>query len=196
MINRSHTWDLRSSNSVPFAYQVGYFSDIECDSIIEQGLQLPTVESFLGTNEVDNSIRRNLVGFFENHRTDHHWIYQKLAKAVNDFNDQFWKFDLNFIETLQFTRYDRPNDFYTDHIDTSFGRTEQRKLSVSVQLSNPDTYTGSDLLFLKVGDSYYDPIRQRGSIIMFPSFMFHQVTPITSGVRYSLVSWIIGPPFK
>lgn len=197
MINRAYTWDLRRCNSTPFAYQLRYFTDAECDRIIEAGLALPATESYLGTNgQVDNSIRKNLVAFFENTNPANHWIYEKLAAAVTAINTQFWDFDLDFIETMQFTRYDRIDDFYTNHIDTSFGKTEQRKLSISVQLSDPASYQGSNLEFMKCGDSYYDPIRERGSIMLFPSFMQHRVTPLTAGVRYSLVSWVIGPPFK
>lgn len=155
------------------------------------------MESFLGDDgAVDNKIRRNLVSFFTNSDSNTQWIYQRCAAAVNSFNQQFWNFDLDFIETLQFTRYDRLGDFYTNHMDMSFGRRETRKLSFSVQLSDPDAYQGSDLLFLRCGHDYYDPVRTRGTVTMFPSFQIHQVTPLASGTRYSLVGWVIGPPFK
>ena len=36
----------------------------------------------------------------------------------------------------------------------------------------------------------------RGSIVVFPSFLYHEVKPITKGTRYSLVVWFIGKPFK
>lgn len=197
MINRSYAWDLRSCNSVPYAYHIGYFTSQECDRIIEQGSKLPSVQSYLGSDRlIDTSIRQNQVAFFQNSDSDVHWIYQKVSQAVKDINKQFWNFDLNILETLQFTIYDKPDDFYTNHIDMSFGTVEQRKLSVSIQLSDPDTYQGSNLEFMQCGDRYYEPIRNRGTIIMFPSFMQHRVSPLISGTRYSLVSWVIGPPFR
>lgn len=197
MIDRNHTWELKTSNSVPYAYHSGYFTAEECERIIETGLRYASMESFLGdTGSVDNNIRRNLVSFFANSDPGAQWIYQRCADAVNSFNQQFWNFELDFIETLQFTRYDRPGDFYTNHMDMSFGRRETRKLSFSVQLSDPDTYTGSDLLFLRCGHEYYDPVRTQGTVTMFPSFQIHQVTPLVSGTRYSLVGWVIGPPFR
>jgi len=77
-----------------------------------------------------------------------------------------------------------------------------RKLSVTVSLSDPSTYKGGNLRF-DLGphaDSkrYHlcKEIRPRGSIIVFPSHVYHQVTPVTQGTRYSLVAWNLGKPFK
>ena len=39
-------------------------------------------------------------------------------------------------------------------------------------------------------------IRPRGSIIIFPSFVWHRVAPVTKGTRYSLVVWSLGYPFR
>ena len=35
-----------------------------------------------------------------------------------------------------------------------------------------------------------------GDIIVFPSFTLHRILPITSNIRYSLVAWISGPPWR
>jgi len=76
-----------------------------------------------------------------------------------------------------------------------------RKLSVTIQLNDPSEYDGGNLQF-DLGphreDRYYtcDEIRTQGSVIVFPSHVFHQVTPVTRGVRYSLVAWNLGAPFK
>jgi PKHD-type hydroxylase len=39
-------------------------------------------------------------------------------------------------------------------------------------------------------------ISQRGSIVVFPSHVWHRVKPVTKGIRYSLVIWNLGYPFK
>jgi PKHD-type hydroxylase len=70
-----------------------------------------------------------------------------------------------------------------------------RKLSIVVQLSDPNTYTGCDLI-LKNGNANYYFNRTRGNAIFFPSFYLHKVTPLTSGTRYSLVIWIEGDSFQ
>jgi PKHD-type hydroxylase len=76
-----------------------------------------------------------------------------------------------------------------------------RKLSLTLNLTNPSDYEGGDLLF-DVGNHNdkniikCDIARKQGSIIVFPSFLYHCVSPITKGTRYSLVNWILGRPFK
>ena len=77
-----------------------------------------------------------------------------------------------------------------------------RKLSMTVQLTDPDEYEGG-LFQIDRGphfdnERYYTvrEIMQRGSIIVFPSFVYHQVTPVTKGARESLVMWSIGPRWK
>jgi PKHD-type hydroxylase len=68
-----------------------------------------------------------------------------------------------------------------------------RKISFSIQLSDPKEYTGGDLKFFLLDNKYKICPKERGSITFFPSNLFHEVTPITCGKRYSLVSWISGP---
>lgn len=76
-----------------------------------------------------------------------------------------------------------------------------RKLSVTISLSDPADYTGGNLKF-DLGphrEKRYHTckeIRPQGSIIVFPSHLYHQVTPVTRGTRYSLVAWNLGKPFK
>lgn len=77
-----------------------------------------------------------------------------------------------------------------------------RKLSMTLSLSDPKDYKGGNLRFdlgPHRGDNRYHTckeIRPKGSIVIFPSHVMHQVTPVTSGTRYSLVAWSLGPPFK
>jgi PKHD-type hydroxylase len=77
-----------------------------------------------------------------------------------------------------------------------------RKLSVTVNLSPAGSYDGGNLKFdfgpHTDGEQFYEAIeaREQGSIIIFPSFLDHTVTPITRGKRYSLVLWNLGDPFK
>ena len=72
-----------------------------------------------------------------------------------------------------------------------------RKLSLTLQLSDPNTYEGGKfLLFNGEHEPSEPPIREQGSIIVFDSRLWHKVTPVTKGVRYSLVSWVLGPHFR
>ncbi len=91
-----------------------------------------------------------------------------------------------------------PN-MYTDNQD-QVGKI--RKLSMTINLNKPGEYEGGNLKFdfgpHVTGKRYHEctEIRPQGSIIIFPSFLYHQVTPVTSGTRYSLVLWTLGQPFK
>ena len=76
-----------------------------------------------------------------------------------------------------------------------------RKLSVTINLNEPNDYEGGNLKFdfgPHASERYHEcvEIRPRGSIIVFPSHIYHQVTPVTKGTRYSLVLWCLGYPFK
>jgi PKHD-type hydroxylase len=76
-----------------------------------------------------------------------------------------------------------------------------RKLSVTISLNEPTEYKGGNLRF-DLGphrpDRYHTckEIRPRGSVVVFPSHIQHQVTPVTFGTRYSLVAWNLGKPFR
>jgi PKHD-type hydroxylase len=92
-----------------------------------------------------------------------------------------------------------PHDSHVTDNPNMIGKI--RKLSVTVSLSDPNDYVGGNLKF-DLGphrpDRYHEceEIRPRGSIIVFPSHVYHQVTPVTSGTRYSLVNWSLGKPWK
>ena len=102
-------------------------------------------------------------------------------------------------EPLQFTSYasDR-QEFYGRHLDCSRGAWDQsttRKLSVTLQLSHGDDYEGGDLL-LHGSDRPDVAPRKKGMLVLFPSTVLHEVTPVTAGQRYSLVTWAHGPKFR
>ena len=114
-----------------------------------------------------------------------------------------WKYDIVAAESCQITRYTK-DGFYTWHKDgigshnEVYDNPEQpflhgntRKLSMSIVLN--DEYEGGD--FEMSGLKEPLPRLEKGSIIVFPSFIDHRVTPVTKGTRYSLVTWFVGPPF-
>ena len=71
----------------------------------------------------------------------------------------------------------------------------KRKLSLSVQLTDPADYDGGDLEFVNhLGNE--DEFRKQGSIIVFPSYLSHRVTTVTRGARRSMIAWVFGPPFR
>lgn len=140
------------------------------------------------------------------------WIYREVFPFVHEANKICnWKFDWSIAESCQFTKYSE-NQHYTWHQD-SFNRPYDRpgdslhglvrKLSVTLSLADGDSYEGGDFQFdlrdNSNGESNImncDKARKKGSIIVFPSFLWHRVTPVTKGIRYSLVIWNCGLPFR
>ena len=140
-------------------------------------------------------------------------LTELFGKLIQDYNLNFsgWRFDIEFIEAIQLGHYHK-GDFYDWHIDSfqnpSFqtqheyhpNKPYNRKISVTVFLNDPEEYEGGEFDLETRGpnsNERYDTFKMpKGSVIVFPSYMWHRVRPVTSGVRKSLVLWIQGPPFK
>ena len=82
------------------------------------------------------------------------------------------------------------NDFVSENIESV------RKLSFVVQVSNPDDYEGGNLQLLDEADNSYIAPRKRGTVILFDSRTRHRVLPVKSGLRKSVVGWVVGPRWK
>ena len=116
--------------------------------------------------------------------------------------DTFYHFDLTDPEPFQITKYDEKNQgFYKPHQDQQYDFADRqqtvRKLSMSIQLTSPEHYEGGQLQFPHDKDSFnVEDAMDQGTVVFFPSYIKHGVTPVTKGIRYSLVCWIHGPNFK
>ena len=131
------------------------------------------------------------------------WVYDLIWGYMMSANEQAgWKYDIVAAESCQVTRYIK-DGFYTwhkdgmgshnevyDNPDNEFRHGNTRKLSMSIILNSD--YEGGAFEF--VDEEVTD--LGTGSIIVFPSFLMHKVSLVTKGVRYSLVAWFVGPPFK
>jgi PKHD-type hydroxylase len=124
-------------------------------------------------------------------------LYDQLATLATRANDEAFGFDLvGFAEPLQYTVYEAPSVGYDWHFDMLQVPSElQRKLSLTVQLSDGDEYEGGDLE-LRDGYNVVKAPRGLGCLVAFPGWALHRVTPVTRGVRRSLVAWIGGPSFR
>lgn len=174
------------------------FSVEELDHIIEIGESTPKI---IGATVSANSgkslttVRNSEIAwipFTENTK----WLYERIGIIVTEFNDQYYRFNLSGLsEDLQYTVYDanRGAEHYDWHIDTVGKGVVPRKLSLVLQLSDIDDYEGGDLILH--GATKECMSKKRGYITMFPSYMLHKITPVTKGIRKSLVVWISGPQF-
>jgi len=140
------------------------------------------------------------------------WIYREIHPYVRTANaNAGWNFDWSYSEQCQFTKY-KKNQHYGWHCDSWEKPYENqkdpnmngkiRKLSVTCSLSDAKDYKGGELEFSLRNNLEKDvsttctEILPRGSIVVFPSFVWHRVKPVTEGTRYSLVIWSIGPPYR
>lgn len=125
------------------------------------------------------------------------WIYDRLERIVRTLNEQVYHYDLvGFSDPFQYTVYDgAQGDHFGWHVDQQEARFP-RKISFSLQLSGADAYEGCDLEIFN-GNREPAPVpRDRGLLIVFPSYAMHRVTPIRTGSRKALVFWAAGPHFR
>lgn len=121
-------------------------------------------------------------------------IYTIFFELISKCNNDFYQFKLTEItENIQYTVYNSEDEgFYDWHIDMGPGKAN-RKLSLVCQLSDPSEYEGGELQINTGG--IIVPEKEKGTVIIFPSYLLHRVTPVTKGTRRSLVLWIEGPAF-
>ena len=143
--------------------------------------------------------------------TNDQWIYDTIWPFMEGANERAgWKYDIRYAESMQITRYKKGGFYYFhrdgkgDHLsaydmpDNEFVHGHVRKLSMTVLLN--DNYEGGEFEFATYDKEECEiktpEFNKTGSIVVFPSDIEHRVAPVTKGIRYSLVVWFLGPPFK
>ncbi len=180
----------------PFVWWEGGFTEQELNWLQEQARKADKQAQVGGDpQEADLAkIRRSQVSWL-NKNSDTAWVFEKLGHIASSLNSQYYRFDLTgFGEALQLTNYDQSEQgMYGWHQD--YGAGPSRKLSLVLQLTDPSQYEGGNLQVITSGQPQ-TVRKQRGLVVAFPSYVLHQVTPVTSGSRQSLVAWITGPAFR
>ena len=174
-------------------------NDEVCDEWIEIGrranVQMATTFNSEGKTEED-----------PHRKTDVRWLYNH--GESQEIHETLWKYaevanqhlnlDIDNLPPLQFTEYSDVGHHYGMHHDVNFFRQDEkhRKLSIVVQLTDPNDCEGGLLSFARTENPKADALIKRGSVICFPSYLLHGVSPITEGSRTSLVGWFEGPRWK
>jgi len=124
------------------------------------------------------------------------WLYDKLERVIRILNKEVYQFDLyGFSEPFKYMVYHGADSGHFDwHVDNGV-LPSPRKLSASLQLTDGALYEGCDLEIHGCYPMATAP-RERGTLIVFPSYVLHRVTPIRSGTRKALVLWCTGPQFR
>jgi PKHD-type hydroxylase len=190
-----------------------------CDDIVRYGNQLRDQMAVTG-GLVDKKLNKKEIADLKKKRDSNivwmndRWIYREIHPYIKSANKQAgWNFEWDWSESCQFTKYNK-GQYYDWHCDSWHKPYDQpnnpsshgkiRKLSVTVSLSDPKDYKGGELEFdFRNMDPDKKPnihkckeILPKGSLVVFPSFVWHRVCPVKKGSRYSLVIWNLGCPFK
>jgi PKHD-type hydroxylase len=188
------SWAFKTEQRQRWAYWDNLFTPEECDMIISDCNVYNLMRGQVIGNSNHESVRDSDITWITPQK-NFEWMYNRLTGAVVSLNDRYFGFDLwGFGESLQFTKYEAPAGKYDSHVDCSLNASI-RKLSIVLQLSDPKDYEGGDFEIIDQNDPE-KLLRSRGTLLAFPSFTMHRVTPVTQGTRYSLVGWITGPSFK
>ena len=209
--HKDHIYDLKKEDPVtqyrfvfgtdPFPNHVDYYRFIK--SIPEETVD--SLRQILDTKElqdaqvgddggmVNKSTRRSKIFWLP--KTDEFVeLYKTFHELIGKCNTDFYQFKLTEItEHIQYTVYNSDDQGYYDwHIDMGPDKA-RRKLSLVCQLSDPSEYEGGELQINS--GRILIPEKEKGTVILFPSYLLHRVTPVTKGTRRSLVLWIEGPAF-
>jgi PKHD-type hydroxylase len=152
--------------------------------------------TIIGNSEgVEEAIRKSKVRWLPNN-SSWAWIYDRIAAMSVEANNALWHFDLHsIIDDIQFTEYEAGGGHYDWHVDIGPSTISHRKISIVVQLSDEEAYAGGNLELMPGNHSFAVP-RKKGAVAIFPSFMLHRVTPVTEGLRQSLVLWVGGSHYR
>jgi PKHD-type hydroxylase len=179
----------------PLDLQQYCWTDDEIDKILDLRTTLPSKTGDLAENKIDHTVRKVTKWSIPNDEM-HGWIYDKICRTILSNNSEYWKLDIDFIETVELLQYQYDQtstvqDHYRKHCDFG-GKFNTRKLSYSALLT--DTYTGGD--FKIFGDKDFIVPKEKGQVVIFPSYTYHQVAPVASGTRISLVTWASGRQWR
>jgi PKHD-type hydroxylase len=188
------SWNFELDQVNLFAFWNNAFSKEECQKIINIAKDKGLIKG--KTKGDTKDVRDSKISWL--YPTDGiDWVFRRVTDITLNLNERFFKFDLfGLNEGFQFTNYEAPSGKYGKHVDRSVN-ISVRKLSVSIQLTNHEEYEGGELKLYDGDDKEAIVMdKTQGTLIIFPSYVLHEVMPVTKGERNSLVTWVTGKQFK
>ena len=186
------SWNFETDKINLYAYWNNAFSKLECETIINTAKNKGLIK---GKTREESDVRDSKISWlYPSDNMD--WAFRRVTDIVLNLNERFFQFDLfGLNEGFQFTNYEAPSGKYGKHVDRCIN-TRVRKLSISIQLTNPEEYKGGELKLYDGEEEGTLMDKTQGTLIMFPSYVLHEVMPVTKGERNSLVTWVTGKQFK
>ena len=188
------SWNFEVDQVNLYAFWNNAFSKEECQTIINIAKDKGLIKGKTFNDDKTKDVRDSKISWlYPIDKMD--WVFRRVTDITLNLNERFFKFDLfGLNEGFQFTNYEAPSGKYGKHVDRSMN-TPVRKLSISIQLTNPEEYEGGEL-YLYDDDKGTIMDKAQGTLIIFPSYVLHEVMPVTKGTRNSLVTWVTGKQFK
>ena len=186
------SWNFELDKVHLYAFWNNAFSKEECQTIINIAKDKGLVK---GTTMGESDVRDSKISWL--YPVDKmEFVFRRVTDIVLNLNEKYFKFDLfGLNEGFQFTNYEAPSGKYGKHIDRAIN-TSVRKLSISIQLTNPEDYEGGELKLYDGEEEGTVMDKAQGTLILFPSYVLHEVMPVIKGERNSLVTWVTGKQFK
>ena len=125
-------------------------------------------------------------------------LYEKLEKLVIQANEELFNFSITQVtDLIHYVIYPENGGYLDWHMDIGKFQVNRRKLALTVQLSDPTEYDGGEFeIWFGSKEKFITVPRQKGDVIIFPTFLMHRIKPITRGQRKALVFWTGGEPFR
>jgi PKHD-type hydroxylase len=187
------SWNFEVDQTNLYAFWNNAFSKEECQTIINIAKNKGLIK---GKTISESDVRDSKISWlYPIDGID--WVFRRVTDITLNLNERFFKFDLFGInEGFQFTNYEAPSGKYGKHVDRSIN-FPVRKLSISIQLTDPKEYEGGELKLYDGDDDKANIMdKTQGTLILFPSYVLHEVMPVIKGERNSLVTWVTGKQFK
>ena len=187
-------------------YRENFLSGDECDKIIEE-LDTEDLEDgqLVGDYEegiINKNVRRTLNKdiIFDRYKKpfDDTNLFNRVESALKIANIQYFNYDVEGIDKLRFLKYGIGGR-YEWHTDYGRHECSMRKLTGIIQLSDSNDYEGGDFEFGLTdteGSGLLKGNRDKGCLLVFPSFLSHRVAQLTKGKRYSIITWLEGDTFR
>lgn len=175
----------------------------QCDEIlkVDSASFPPGVITYDGVTNITNDDWRIVkAGWLQ--REGYEWVYNIVREKAAEINESHFNVNITgILDTISFMRYEADESGqgrhgkFAWHSDIGAGYTNMRKLSMVIGVNSPDEYEGGDLKLFINGEMNLGKLN-KGEVVVFPSFVQHCVTPVTKGVRQTLVVFISGPRYR
>ena len=186
--------DLKANNQFCSVLHATFFNPKQCQAMIDQCVEELWMSGETiggGVNKKVRNVEQQIMPIDQQG-----WPLTRILELAKQANNARFKFDMSGfldVDAPMIMKYTK-GGHYDWHVDSG-NSVCHRKLSFTIQLSDDKDYVGGDVEFIgtKVDTNAF---RQKGVLIIYPSFLPHRVTKVTKGTRHAIVGWIHGPTFK